>query len=504
MASFSRLKSYPLRVVLILVGLGLGLADLPAEDRPNVLFILTDDQGWPTLGCYGNTRVPTPHLDRLASEGIRFTDAYVMSQCTPTRAALLTGQHTARNGMWHVIPWYGTPWAPVTEPTYVESLPRESFTVAKGLKEAGYATTCIGKWHLTDRESGNYVALDPAAAPHFGFDEAPEPKNWRYHQEGDKGVDWLTDQALDFIERKRDQPWFVYLSHHTIHGPIVAPEATIQKYRDRGAPETGLHNAAYLAAIETLDQGIGKLMKGLESLGEAEETMVVFLSDNGGVDVQYDPAQFKDGDGRIEQLQVRERLFSNAPLRAGKGSQYEGGIRVPCLVRWPGVIEAGRVEATPVHVTDWLPTLLSAAGVSAPADWTVDGTDLGPLFRGERLEPRPLFFYLPLYDLRWGLTPCAVVREGKWKLIEYFGDWIDKEGRYVRGPRLELFDLEADLGESRNLAEERGEIVDRLNDQLDRWMGSIPVPRPGENPHFDPERPLKETREKPSWLQSAP
>ena len=473
-----------------------------AEAPPNILFILTDDQGWATLGSYGNSLVPTPRLDRLAGEGMRFTDAYVMPQCTPTRAAFLTGQHTARNGMWHVIPWYGTPWAPVREPAFVESLPRESFTVAKGLKAAGYATACIGKWHLTDAASGSYVALDAAAAPAFGFDEAPVPPNGKYHQEGDKGVDWLTDRALEFIGRKKDSPWFVYLAHHTIHGPVVAREEIVRKYRDRGAPETGLHNASYLAAIETLDTGVGRLLDGLADLGEAEDTLVVFLSDNGGVDVLYDAALFKDGDGRIERLQVKERQFSNAPLRAGKGSPYEGGIRVPCLVRWPGQVAPGTVNRTPVHIIDWLPTLLDAAGTRVPDSWPVDGVSLVPLLRGGSLQARSLHWYLPFYDLRWGATPCAVLREGDWKLIDYFGDSFDAEGRYEEGSRTELFDLGNDLGESRNLAGSEIERTVAMRQRLHDWMRSVPAEIPGQNPHHDPSRPLKETRDKPEWMES--
>lgn len=172
-----------------------------SADRPNILFILTDDQAWPTLGCYGGEHVPTPNLDSLAAEGIRFTEAYVMPQCTPTRAVLLTGQHTARNGMWHVIgTWYGYPWAPVLEPAFVQNLSRDAFTLAKGLREAGYATACLGKWHVTQNDDGRY--LEQAAAPYYGFDWSPEPPSPDYHRTGDKGVDWLTDQTIEFIT-----PW---------------------------------------------------------------------------------------------------------------------------------------------------------------------------------------------------------------------------------------------------------------------------------------------------------
>lgn len=492
-------KRFPRRILLRVMIAVLAMLTAAGAKQPNVLFILTDDQGWPTLGCYGNRLVPTPNLDRLAREGMRFTDAYVMPQCTPTRAALLTGQHTARNRMWHVIGWYGYPWAPLTEPPFVESLPRDTFTIAKGLKSAGYATACIGKWHLTGARDGSYVALKQESAACFGFDEAPQPPSPRYHQEGDKGVGWLSERALDFIGRHRDQPWFVYLAHHTIHGPVVAPPEMVRKYRDRGAPETGLNNATYLAAIETLDSGVGRLLEGLKALGEAEDTLVVFLSDNGGVDVLYDAAQFTQGSGRVEQLQVKERQFSNAPLRAGKGSQYEGGIRVPCLVRWPGVVKAGVACHTPVHVVDWMPTLLEAAGAKIPSTHAMDGVSLVPLLRGGEQRPRPLFWYLPFYELRWAATPCAVMRDGDWKLIDYFGDWFDADGKFVPGARLELFDLSHDLGERHNLADAEPDRAKRMQGQLRAWMQAVPVSVPGPNPHHDPARPLLETKVKQPW-----
>jgi len=470
-----------------------------AIPRPNILFILTDDQGWPTLGCYGNTLVPTPHLDALAQDGMRFTDAYVMPQCTPTRAALLTGQHTARNRLWHVLGWYGYPWAPLAEPPFAETLPRETFTIAKGLKAAGYATACLGKWHLSTTGDGSYIGLKPEAAPYFGFDYAPAPPSPRYHQEGDKGVNWLTDQAIGFIQRHREEPWFVYLAHHTIHGPVVAPTETVAKYLAKGAPKTGLHNATYLAALETLDQSVGRLLRRLEELRLSDNTVVVFLSDNGGVYERYNPQMFIRGTGVIKHLQLDLCEFSNAPLRAGKGSQYEGGIRVPCLVRWPGVVRPGSVSRTPIHVVDWVPTLLEIAGSRPPANHTIDGNSLVPVFKGGLLASRSLYWYLPFYELRWGATPCAVIRRGDWKLIEYFGDWIDPQGRYVPGHRRELFNLSDDIGETTNLADRQPRKTAELSDSLYAWMKSISAEVPGTNPHYDPQKALQETREKQPW-----
>lgn len=473
------------------------------SEAPNIVLILTDDQGWPTLGCYGGKLADTPHLDRLADEGVRFTDAYVMPQCTPTRAALLTGQHTARNGMWHVIGWYGSPWARMTEPAFVESLPRDSFTIAKGLQQAGYATACLGKWHLTTNEDGHYVGLKPSAAKHYGFDFAPAHANPRYHQEGDKGVDWLTDQAIEFAKKHRKRPFFIYLSHHTIHGPVIAPEALVQKYRRQGRPETGMHNATYLAALEHMDRSVGRLLQALDELELAGNTMVVFLSDNGGVNQLYDHRVWNPAEDEI-QLKVKTEEYDNAPLRAGKGSVYEGGIRVPCIVRWPGKIERGRTCDAPIHVVDWLPTLLAAARVQAPKQHAVDGLDLAPLFSGAEKQPhafsdRALHFHMPLYDLRWGATPCAAIRRGEFKLIEFYGDRFDATGRYVPGHQLELYDLQNDIGERKNLALARPELAERLLKQLRNWQSNLNAEIPTKNPHFDPQRRFVETRDKPEF-----
>lgn len=461
--------------------------------QPNILLILTDDQGWPTLGCYGSNKVPTPNLDRLAAEGVRFTDAYVMPQCTPTRAALLTGQHTARNGMWHVIGWYGSPWARVAEPAFREQLPRDWPNLPKSLKAGGYQTGMAGKWHLTTGADGDYVQLKAGAA--FGFDFVA-PRGPGSQNEGDKWVDHLTDQTIQFIRGHREEPWFFYLAHHTLHGVVSAPADLIQKHRDAGAPETGMFNATYLAAIEHMDHSIGRLMDALDETKQRDNTLVVFLSDNGGVDTIYN---LPEAAGGSQPLTLKTQEFDNSPLRAGKGSAYEGGIRVPCIVRWPAQVKAGQVIETPVHVTDWMPTLLAAAEAPAPATHALDGLNLLPLLTGGSIPARPLFFYMPLYDLRWAATPCAVIREGDWKLIESFGDWFDDELRYHAGHKLELYNLRTDLGETRNQADTEAERAKTMQSKLQAWMKSIPAPIPDENPHFDAKRMLEETKVKQAW-----
>lgn len=463
---------------------------------PNILFILTDDQGWPTLGCYGGKQAPTPNLDQLAKDGVRFTAAYVTPQCTPTRAALLTGLHPARSKMWHVIPWYGYPWAPVREPEFVEQLPRDAFTLAKGLKAAGYQTGCFGKWHLTTNADGDYGRLRPEAANHYGFDTVNTPGPGSLN-EGDKHVAHLTDEAIAFMADNRRRPWFCWLAQHTIHGVVAAPAELTAKYRRQGAPAEGLHNATYLAALEHLDTSVGRLLAALDKQGQAERTVVVFLSDNGGVNYVYDIAPFQAGEGTAQSLKVKAREFDNAPLRGTKGALYEGGIRVPCLVRWPGVARAGSVCETPIQATDWLPTLLAVARTTAPADLPPDGQSLLPLLQGKSLPERALYWYAPLYDLRWGATPAAAVRSGRFKLIEFFGDSFGPDGAYRPGRRVELYDLEADPGESTDIAAAHPETVTTLLGELHEHVKSCGSPIPGANPAYDPQRPFRETRTRP-------
>lgn len=485
---------------LLTSALAVPAARAQAPQKPNILMILMDDMASRSLSCYGNPYVRTPHLDQLAAEGTRFTQAYATPQCTPTRASLLTGQYTARNRMWHVIPWYGYPWARVQEPPYRESLQRESFTLARGLKSAGYATACLGKWHLTTGEDGDYVTLRPEGAPHYGFDTGMK----RISNEiiaADRGVDLLSEQAMQFIQQHRQRPWFCYLSHHAIHGKLAAPAALVQKYRDRGFPESGLNNATLLASMEHMDTGIGKVLSRVKDLGLAGNTAVVFMTDNGGIHQRYQPVPERDGNSDGWRLRPGEPEFDSTPLRAGKGFPYEGGIRVPLIVRWPGMAKPGVVTDQPAHIVDLMPTFFEMAGAQPPRDHVMDGTSLLPVLTGKGAIPkRPIYWYMPLYDIRWAGTPCAAVRDGDLKLIEYFGDSFDLDNgaRYRVGNRLELYDLRNDVGEQVNLAEKQPRLAARLRDQLHRWILSCGSPVPGLNPRYEPARALEETKNKPA------
>ncbi|MGM0474367.1 MAG: sulfatase-like hydrolase/transferase [Bacteroidota bacterium] len=446
------------------------------NELPNIVLIFIDDMGWPAVSCLGNEHVETRHIDRLAEEGMLFTNAYVNPQCTPSRASLLTGQHTARNRFWHVVGRYGYPYMNMQEPPFQENLDRDAYTLAEMLKDNGYVTAINGKWHLhvwNDRypdSDGYYTYLFEKAKEYYGFDYVSIPEDMNYPGKGDKGVDYLTDEAIGFIKDNRDDPFFVYLSHHTIHGPVLAPEKLVEKYREKGYPEEGVFNATYLAAIEHLDNATGRLLNFLDESGLSENTIVIFLTDNGGVD----------------------REFANDPLRYGKGSMYEGGIRVPMMVRWPGVVEPGAVCNTPVHIIDMYPTLLEIAGGTMKQQWVLDGESLVPLLTqvGSSFGRKTLYWYMPLYDAAWGATPCAIIRRGDMKLIEFFGDYVDRENKwtYIPGPRTELYNLSDDIGEKNDLSQSRPELTGELRDELYRWIDSMDAPLPVLNPRYDPER----------------
>ena len=452
----------------------------PPAARPNIVFILIDDMGYTGPSSFGNQHVETPHIDSLARDGMKFTAAYVQPQCSPTRATLLTGQHTARTNMWHVVGNYGYPWAAMREPEYARNLPRDLPTFAQRLQEAGYATGIFGKWHMNINEDTANGGLAPAAARHYGFDVADSV---RANDTDDKGVRGLTDMALEFIGARRGGPFFCFLSHYTVHTAVVAPQEIIDEYLAKGYPPAGpdqnegQYNATYLAMIKHLDNETGRLLAFLDAEGLRDDTVVVFLSDNGGV----------------------LRCFDNRPFRLGKGTLYEGGVRVPMIVRWPGVVAPGSECGAPVHAVDFYPTFAEIAGATLPpaADHPLDGRSFLPLLRGETQEARTVYWHAPLYDIRWGATPGGAIRDGDYKLIEFFGDYLDVEGgnRYVVGPRVELYSLAEDIGETRNLAESMPEKRDELLEKLRAWRESLGARMPEKNPAYDPARALEETRD---------
>jgi arylsulfatase A len=448
----------PLAAALLLFGLVAGAA----AGRPNVVFILIDDLGWADVGCNGVAAHRTPNIDRLAAEGVRFTQAYAAcAVCSPTRASILTGKYPARMHLTDWIPGEGdSPNNALRIPQWRQHLPFEETTLATTLRNAGYATAAIGKWHLGD---SNHTPQ------HHGFDlnvaggETGQPASYFWPYEGPAHTvpglragghpgeylnDRLTDAAVEFIEGHKAGPFFLYLAHYAVHVPLEAKPGAADAWRARHKSPDGQTNAVYAAMVESVDESVGRILNALGSMGIDDRTIVVFTSDNGG---------------------LWPTSTSNAPLRAGKGFPYEGGLRVPCIVRQPGRIRSGAVCDTPVCSIDFNPTLLDLAGVSSPG--FVDGVSLAPILTGSGNAPkRPLFWHYPHYWHGDWVRPYGVVRDGDWKLIEFYED-----------QRVELYDLKSDPGETRNLASNRTRKAASLRKSLEAWRRKVGAQMPTPN-----------------------
>ncbi len=420
--------------------------------RLNFVFILVDDLGWADLGCYGSTYHVSPVIDQLARDGIRFTDAYSAAPiCSPTRGSIVTGQYPARTGMTDFIPGHKRGWAKLTVPQTARGLPAGVVTIPEALKPLGYTTACFGKWHMGWRGGKNPGALFDVTGP-----VGPN--------QGDKRVTALTDASVRFIRENRDRPFFLYLCHHTVHIKLEAPEDLVEKHRERLDPGQAFPeqaNPTYAAMIEHLDRETGRLLGELDELGIADNTIVIFYSDNGGLIKRF------DGEGDI--------VTSNAPLRSEKGTLYEGGIRVPLIVRLPGFVPAGQVCRVPVNSPDVYPTMMELAGGAMPPDQAADGVSLVPLLTGgDTLGREALYWHYPHYH---HCAPCGAVRKGDYKLIEYF-----EEGR------LELYNLAEDIGEEHNLALEMPARAQELHRQMVDWRQTVGAKMPKPNPNYDPEK----------------
>jgi arylsulfatase A-like enzyme len=427
-----------------------------AQSPPNVVFILIDDMGWRDVGFAGNTFVETPCIDRLASEGIRFTQAYASApNCAPTRACLMSGQYTPRHGVYTVIDPRHDPGQShhrIMSARSNESLSGETVTIAEVLKERGYATACFGMWNLGRGRNG------PATAMGQGFDIYKKPQDLGFDQnayfapDGRYLTDVLFDEGMQFIEQHLDEPFFLYLPTHAVHAPFEPKPELVEKYREK-ARRLGLNNAdpAHAAMIEAVDQNVGRLLNLLERCQLADNTLVIFTSDNGGTP-QY-----------------------VAPLNGSKGALYEGGIRVPCAVWWAGIENSGRTCDEPVLSMDFYPTLAELAGAKVQPQHTTDGVSLTPILkRSEKINRDAVFWHFPCYIGRG--EPSSAVRADEWKLIQKFAD-----------QSVELYNLRDDPGESRNLAEAHPEQTQQMLRRLTEWQASLNAPCPSEpNPAFDP------------------
>jgi arylsulfatase A-like enzyme len=421
--------------------------DVPSSSRPNVILILADDLGVNDLHCYGRTDHLTPHLDRLAAEGMRFTCAYTAQPiCSPSRAALMTGKAPGRLHLTNFLP--GRPDAPsqkLLQPRIEGQLPLEEVTVAELLHQAGYATGLFGKWHLGGRGFG-------PEAQGFQTVISPPANTPPTLADGGKGEVAITAAAEEFIAAHRDEPFFCYVAHNNPHIPLAAAPELVAKHGDAFHP-------VYAAMIESLDESVGRLMEKVDELGLTERTIFIFTSDNGGLHVLESPGT---------------PATFNRPFRAGKGFLYEGGLREPLLIRWPGVVAAGSVCETPVVLTDLVPTILAAAGIDASTTvGLLDGVSLVGLLRGETLPPRQLCWHFPNYTNQ-GSRPASAIRDGDWKLLEQLEDGS-----------VELFDLASDPSETKNLAATNPDRVNDLRQKLHAWRERIGAQMPTTNPDFD-------------------
>lgn len=443
-----------------------------AADSPNIVFFFIDDMGWTDLGFMGSDYYETPNIDRLASEGMVFTDAYANApNCAPSRACLMSGQYTPRHGIFTVgDPKRGNHPFRKLEPVPNKTVLADRFvTMAEALKSNGYVSASMGKWHL---------GADPTSQ---GFDVNIAGKEWGspsgggYHspyrypnlvqkEKGEYLTDRLTTEATKFIEdqQKNANPFFLYLTHYAVHAPIQGRSDLVQKYKGKTKGEHH-RNATYAAMVESVDQSVGAVLKKLDELKLAENTVVFFFSDNGGFG----------------------GATSNHPLRGSKGMLYEGGIREPMIVRWPGVTKPGSKCSEPVIGIDYYPTFLEITGTKPPADYTLDGVSFAPLLRDSTasLDREAIFWHFPCFlqgrgDPHGGpfrTTPAGAIRKGDWKLIEWF-----------ETGRLELYNLKQDIGETKNLAESHKEKLAELHADMKTWRISVNAPIPTEkNPQYD-------------------
>ncbi|MBN2329554.1 MAG: sulfatase [Candidatus Omnitrophica bacterium] len=434
-----------------------------ADRKPlNVILFLVDDLGWTDLGCYGSRYYETPNIDRLASQGMRFTDAYAAcTVCSPTRASIISGKYPGRVHITDWIPGHNRPFAPLRVPEFNYQLPLEEITIAEALKPAGYTSASMGKWHLGG---------DPFYPDKQGFDlnvggdhRGQPPSYFSPHRipilkdgpEGEYMPDRLAREANKFIADNRENSFFLYLPFYEVHTPLQAKQELIEYY-EKKEKQGSQKNPKYAAMIHSTDEAVGKILAQLDELGLADNTLILFTGDNGGL----------------------MPVTGNEPLRAGKGSAYEGGVREPLIVRWPGVVKPGSVCSEPVISVDFYPTIVEAAGAQADPKQTLDGKSLVPLLKNPEstLDRDSIFWHYPHYH-PGGAKPYGAIRRRDFKLIEFFEDG-----------KLELYNLKDDIGETNDLAETMPEKTKELHDCLKSWRQEVQAQMPYPNPDYDPER----------------
>jgi arylsulfatase A-like enzyme len=471
----------------------------PNPDRPNFVFFLVDDLGWTDLSCFGSSFYESPNIDRLAATGVRFTDAYAACPvCSPTRASIMSGKYPARIGVTDWIPGRqafrpSDPGHKMLSRPFEQQMALEETTIAEALKEAGYSTFFAGKWHLGQEEQywPEHQGFDinkgghSKGSPPGGYFSPYTNPRLESGPEGEYLTDRLGDESAQFLDNVGENPFLLYLSFYTVHTPLQGKDSLVAKYQAKAdqlgyteeerfrddlpwiktAPPKGKYrerqiqdHPTYASMVESLDQNVGKVLDKLEALGLDDNTVVILMSDNGGL---------KTAEGSPT---------TNQPLRAGKGWLYEGGIREPMIIRWPqGQAQAGTTCSTPVTSTDFYPTMLEMAGLSLRPEQHLDGKSLVPLLKCEtELDREGIFWHYPHYANQGGL-PGSAVRVGDYKLIEFFGE-----------EKVELYNLRVDIGEQNNLAATNPELTQELQQKLDTWKAEVQAEGMDPNPDYDP------------------
>lgn len=469
--------------------------------KPNILFFLVDDLGWKDLGCYGSQFYETPNIDKLALSGVKFMQSYTASAvCSPTRASILTGKHPARL---HLTNWIGPDmWRPdgkMETPDFEQQLVHEEKTIAENLKDQGYSTGFIGKWHLGDKKfHPEYHGFDINIAGNSAG--APPSYFYPYENETWKGTSWpskledlqdgqeneyltdrLTDEALNYIDENKDDPFFLFLSHYAVHKPFQSKEKLAEKYKIKAGkmyPEdmdifkkieggeysrTVQNHDIYAGMIQSVDKSLGRIYKKLKEDNLLRDTIIIFSSDNGGLST----AGFTSEGGWLDPDQI---VTSNSPLKTGKGWYYEGGIRVPTIIAWKGHVSQGKISNELIMSTDFYPTILDLAGLESKPEQHKDGVSLAShLRKGSKLKRQELHWHYPHYH-NLGQDPASAIRVGNYKLIENLEDGS-----------LELYNIKEDISEEDNLINEYPKIAKKLKSKLDSWRHKVNAQMPVKN-----------------------
>lgn len=450
-------------------------------EKPNIVFLLVDDLGWGDFGCYGAEFYETPNIDRLAKEGMLFTNGYAAcTVCSPTRGALMTGCYPARIHLTDWITGHQYRYAKLSPPEWSTKIAHQRITLPEALKEGGYETGFFGKWHLMPIGKEDFEEHYPT---NHGFDLNVGGREWgqpkgrgRYFspfdmpglpdgEEGDYLTDNLTEAALDFMEKRRQAPFFLYFSYYTLHGPLMAPKPLVEKYREKakgsGNSRKQNTNPIRAAMVEKLDDSIGRLIKKLDELGMTDDTIVILTGDNGG--------NYADTSGG---------------LKGFKGFSHEGGVRVPLIAKMPGVIPANTTSKTPVISMDFYPTLLHFAGLPARPEQHLDGLDVSAVLKDPKaaFKRERLYWHYPHYHRT---KPYAAIRRGDWKLIEFF-----------ETGKTELYDLSRDGNEKVDQTTAYREIVVDLKEDLHAWQKSVGAQMMTDNPNHDPVKAAQRAKKK--------